>query len=99
MKELTFIKLVDLDKSPCNKIVVEKSLNEDIKFFECPHHIVVGVIRIVSEVIRQARFEEEPAALQKSVDTVKVLEQYHESLMKELTSIKDEIRDLKLKFQ
>ena len=99
MKELTFIKLVDLDKSTCNKIVREKSLEDDIKYFECPHHIIVGVIRIVSEFIRQARFEEEPAVLQKPVDTVKVLEEYHQSLMKELTSIKDEIRDLKLKIQ
>ena len=99
MKELTFIKLVDLDKSPCNKIVREKSLGDDIKFFECPHHIIVGVIRVISEFIRQAKFDEEPAVLQKPVDTVKVLEEYHQSLIKELTSIKEEIRDLKLKIK
>ena len=91
MKELTFIKLVDLDKSCCNKIVIEKPLDDDITYIECPHHIIIGVIRVVSEFIRQARFDEEPAALQKPVDTTKVLEEYHEILMKEIRSIKDEI--------
>ena len=99
MKEITYIKLVDLDQSTCNKIVIERSSDEYMKFFECPHHIIVGVLKVVSEFIRQARYDEELAALQKSVDTGKVLEEYHESLMKELTSIKEEIRELKLKVQ
>ena len=92
MKDITYIKIVDYDRSTANKIVMEYSQPEgNGKTFECPHHIIVGVIKVVGEFIRQARFREDPPALQKPTDTKKLLEEYHEKLMKELTDIRQEI--------
>ena len=96
MKDITYIKLVDLDKSTCNKIVQECSSEHYINAFCCPHHIIADVIKIVGEYIRQARFNEETPVLQKSTETKMILEKYHENLLNELMSIKDEIRHLKL---
>lgn len=96
MKDITYIKIVDFDRSAANKIVMEYSRPEENgKPFECPHHIIVGVIKVVGEFIRQARFREDPAALQKPIDTTKLLEEYHEKLMKELTNIRQEIKAIK----
>ena len=103
MKDLTYIKLVDLDKSSCNKIILEHSSENCVKAFECPHHIIVGLIKIISEVIRQARDKEDPANelikqnIPKEDNTPKLLEEYHEDLMKTLKGIKEEILELKSK--
>ena len=103
MKDLTYIKLVDLDKSTCNKIVLEQSSENCVRAFECPHHIIVNLIKIIGEVIRQSRANEDPAELLKqsfqkdSNETPKLLQGYHEDLMKTLLTIKEEIRDIKSK--
>ena len=95
MRDLLYIKLVDLDNSCSNRIVHEKSANNDS--FACPHHIIVGVIKIVGEFIRQAREGEESAALKKSVDTGKLLEEHKQALMKELLALKSDINEIKSK--
>ena len=95
MRDLLYIKLVDLDNSCCNRIVHEQSSNNDS--FVCPHHIIVGVIKIVGEFIRQAREGEESAALKKSVDTEKLLEEHKQALMKELLALKSDINEIKSK--
>ena len=95
MRDLLYIKLVDLDNSCCNRIVHEQSANIDS--FVCPHHIIVGVIKIVGEFIRQVREGEESAALKKSVDTEKLLEEHKKALMKELLALKSDINEIKSK--
>ena len=95
MRDLLYIKLVDLDSSCCNQIVHEKS--EKVDSFVCPHHIIVGVIKIVGEFIRQSREGEESAALKKSVDTGKLLEEHKQALMKELMELKSDINEIKSK--
>ena len=97
MIDITYIRIADLDKSRCNKIIMEHSSEGYVNDFECPHHIIKCLIRIVGEFIRQARLDEEPAVLQKPVDNKKLLEEYHEGLMKELMNIKEEIKELKSK--
>ena len=97
MKNIIRIKLVDLDSSPCNRIVLEDCEENNQESFECPHHIIAGLIKIVGEVVRLARTSEEPEILQQATDTVKLLEKQHQEFMKELEAIKDEIRSLKLK--
>ena len=97
MKDLTYIKLADLDKSTCNKIVIEHPSVGFQRFFECPHHIIVNVIKIVGEVIKQKRLNEGPPALQQANDTQKILEDHHQELLKTLMNIKEEIREIKSK--
>ena len=97
MKNIIRIKLVDLDSSPCNRIVLEKCEENTQETFECPHHIIVGLIKIVGELVRLARTNEEPEILQQATDTVKLLENQHQEFMRELKAIKDEIKSLKSK--
>ena len=96
MKHIIYIKVVDLDKSPCNQIVLENSQQNDFKSFECPHHIIVGLIKIVGEIVRLQINDEEPAVLQKTTDTERLLEVQHQEFMKELLEIKQDIKSLKL---
>ena len=91
------IKIVDLDRSPSNKIVTEFSYEGCVKMFECPHHIIVGIIKIIGEVVRQARLNEQPSVLQKKVDTGKIIEDLKQYLMKEFIDIKNEIQEIKMK--
>ena len=65
--------------------------------FECPHHIIVGIIKIIGEVVRQARLNEQPSVLQKKVDTGKIIEDLKQYLMKEFIDIKNEIQEIKMK--
>ena len=95
MKHIVYTKIVDLDKSPCNQIVLENSELNDQESFECPHHIIVGLIKIVGEMVRLAINDEEPEVLQKKNDTEKLLEIHHKEFMKELQEIKKEIESLK----
>ena len=95
MKHIVYTKIVDLDKSPCNQIVLENSELNDQESFECPHHIIVGLIKIVGEMVRLAINDEEPEVLQKKNDTEKLLEIHHKEFMKELQEIKKEIECLK----
>ena len=95
MKHIVYTKLVDLDKSPCNQIVLENSELNNQESFECPHHIIVGLIKIVGEMVRLKINDEEPEVLQKKNDTEKVLEAHHKEFMKELREIKKEIECLK----
>ena len=99
MKDITYIKVADLDKSTSNKVIMEDSTQGSSGGFECPHHIIVGVIKVIEEFIRQARFSEDPAVLQKAAatDTKKLLEEYHDKLMKELADIRQEIQNSKLR--
>ena len=53
MKEVAYIKLVDLEPSPCNQIVVEDSVADKTMLLECPHHIIGNVIKIVGDQIKQ----------------------------------------------
>ena len=95
MKHIVYTKIVDLDKSPCNQIVLENSELNDQKSFECPHHIIVGLIKIVGEIVRLQINDEEPEVLQKKIDTEKLLDVHHKEFMKELQEIKKEIECLK----
>ena len=95
MKHIVYTKIVDLDKSPCNQIVLENSELNDQQSFECPHHIIVGLIKIVGEMVRLQINDEEPEVLQKKTDTEKLLEIHHKEFMKELQEIKKEIECLK----
>ena len=97
MKNIIRIKLVDLDSSPCNRIVLEDCEENNQETFECPHHIIVGLIKIVGEVVRLARTNEEPEILQQATDTAKLLENQHQEFMRELQAIKYEIKSLKSK--
>ena len=96
MKHIVMIKLVDLDNSPCNRIVFENCEEGKGDSFQCPHHIIVGLIKIVGEIVRLSRSNEEPEILQKATDTVKLLENHHQEFMKELSAIREEIRTMKL---
>ena len=91
MRDLIYIRLVDLDKSMSNKIVIEESTKS--KSFECPHHIIVGIIKIVGEFIKQRKNNEEPSILQKKVDTEQLLESHKDYIMKALIKIKEELRE------
>ena len=91
MRDLIYIRLVDLDKSMSNKIVIEESTKS--KSFECPHHIIVGMIKIVGEFIKQRKNNEEPSILQKKVDTEQLLESHKDDIMKALLKIKEEIKE------
>ena len=95
MKNIILVKVVDLDKSPCNKIVIDNGEENDIKSFECPHHIVMGLIKIVGEIVQRARYNEEPEILQNKTNTESLLEAHHKEFMKELQEIKEEIKNLK----
>ena len=91
MRDLIYIRLVDLDKSTSNKIVIEESTKSNS--FECPHHIIVGMIKIVGEFIKQRKNNEEPSILQKKVDTEQLLEIHKDHIIKELLKIKEEIKE------
>ena len=95
MKHIVYTKIVDLDKSPCNQIVLENSEISNQESFECPHHIIVGLIKIVGEIVRLQLNDEEPEVLQKKADPEKLLEVHHKKFMKELQEIKKEIQCLK----
>ena len=95
MKHVQMIKLVDLDNSPCNRIVLENCEESKVDSFQCPHHIIVGLIKIVGEIVRLERNNEEPEVLQKATDTMKVLENHHQEFMKELSAIREEIKNIK----
>ena len=97
MEDLTYVKLVDLDRSTCNKIIIEHPSEGYLRFIECPHHIIVNVIKVVAEVIKQQKLGEENPVLQQTNDTRKILEEYHKDLMKTLTNIKNEITEIKSK--
>ena len=91
MRDLIYIRLVDLDKSMSNKIVIEESTKS--KSFECPYHIIAGIIKIVGEFIKQRKNNEEHSILQKKVDTEQLLESHQDHIMKALLKIKEEIKE------
>ena len=95
MKHIVYAMIVDLDRSPCNQIVLENSELNDQKSFECPHHIIVGLIKIVGEMVRLQINDEEPEILQKKTDNEKLLEVHHKEFMKELQKIRREMECLK----
>ena len=99
MKELAYIKLVDLERSPCNQIIIEDPAEDKKVLLECPHHIIVNVIKIVGDQIRQRKLNEEPPALQQTKDTQKLVKEQHQEMITIINAIKEEINEIKLKVQ
>ena len=99
MKEVAYVKLVDLEPSPCNQIVVEDSAEDNTMLLECPHHIIVNVIKIVGDQIKQKKFNEEPLALQQTKDTQKLVKEQHQEMITIINTIKEEMNEIKLKVQ
>ena len=98
-KDVTLLKIADLDRSPSNKIVSELSSGTSVNSMECPHHIVVGAIKIIGQVIRQAKLGEQPAALQKPIETEKILDDLKQNLTEQLADIKNDMQQIKLKLK
>ena len=96
VKELFFVKIVDLDQSPCNKIVRECSPDKP-RSWECPHHIVTSIIKIVHEELRRIKLDEESPALQQRTDMQKLIKNQHQELLAAICSMKEEIREIKAK--
>ena len=99
MKEVAYIKLVDLEPSPCNQIVIEDPAADNTMLLECPHHIIGNVIKIVGDQIKQNKFNEEPPALQQTKDTEKLVKEQHQEMITIINAIKEEINEIKLKLQ
>ena len=63
--DVIYLDLVDLDKNPSNCIILEKQLTaaggdgnsggHKSTYYDCPHHIVSEVARIIKEEIRCVR--------------------------------------------
>ena len=66
---------------------------------ECPHHIIVNVIKIIGDQIKQKKFNEEPPALQQTKDTQKLVKEQHQEMITIINTIKEEMNEIKLKVQ
>ena len=73
MEEITYLDIVDLDESVGNRLVTESG-KDSKRFWNCPHHIVEKVIKIIDEQIDIQKYQEEPKALQKAKNDIKSLE-------------------------
>lgn len=97
-KEFTYLMIVDLDKSPCNRIVTA-SYPDKAKCFVSPHHIVVNVIKILEQQIRQNKLNEEPEALQQTRDTQNIIKDQHREIMTVINDMKEQIKEIKSKIE
>ena len=90
MEEITYLDIVDLDESVGNKLVTESG-KDSKKFWNCPHHIVEKVIKIIDEQIDIQKYQEEPKALQKAKNDIKTLEIQQEKIINLISDLKNEI--------
>ena len=97
MQEFTYITLADLDRSGSNRVVTEIPSEGYLKCFECPHHVIVKVIKIFREVIEQHKLRTGPAVLQNANNIQAILERNHEEVIKNLTSVKTQISEILLR--
>ena len=95
-KEFTYLKIVDMDPSPCNIIVTETY--PDKKTYQvCPHHIVKDTIKILKGQIEQRVNKEDHPTLQQAEDAQKILKRQHQEVMAAINAMKEEINEIKSK--
>lgn len=95
-QDVIFLDLVDLDRNPNNRIVLETSFPEKMVYYSCPHSLVSTVTKIIiSEIKKRNLIDPNAQAEQAMKLKMEKLNKAQEELAKKLDSIQEILKDNK----
>ena len=86
-QDVIYLDLVDLDKSPQNLLILEKTFPDSVTTYSCPHYLVTKIANICKDKMLRNRI----SVKEKQDENLEIIQTNQKEIMSKLSVLEEKI--------